>query len=243
MGWRVTFWAIALLCVPATIGILRGVVSTPRQTAADINSPRLRVELKQLSSPKLILAMALGALVNSGTFAAFIFLAPIVTDTTGLSDGWVPIVLMMFGVGSFLGVTVTGRLSDRRPGLVLAIGGPSLLAGWLALALFASYPILLVVLVLIQGALSFGVGSTLITQVLYAASGAPTMGGSYATVALNIGAATGPVLGALGLATGSGTVAPLWVASGLTAISLVTMLLAGCVLTPTIAERGWLRSL
>ncbi|MER6940532.1 MFS transporter, partial [Nocardioides sp. NPDC000441] len=38
-GWRTTFWAIALLCVPATIGILRGVGSAPGATAADGGTP------------------------------------------------------------------------------------------------------------------------------------------------------------------------------------------------------------
>ena len=103
------------------------------------------------------------------------------------------------------------------------------------LAVVASHPVALIVLVLVQGFLSFGVGSTLITRVLYAASGAPTMGGSYATAALNIGAAAG-VLGALGLATGLGLLAPVWVASVLTAIALVIMLLTRRALTKTAAE-------
>lgn len=220
MGWRTTLWAIAILCVPAAFGVIRGITNDAGQTATGATPPRLRAELLQLASPPLILAMALGALINGGTFAAFTFLAPVVTETAGLADGWVPIALAMFGLGSFLGVTIAGRLSDQRPGLVLAVGGPLLLAGWITLAVVASHPVLLLCLILVQGVLSFGVGSTLITRVLSAASGAPTMGGSYATAALNIGAAAGPVLGAFGLAAGLGLLAPVWVASALTAIAL-----------------------
>ncbi|SDL37260.1 MFS transporter, DHA1 family, chloramphenicol resistance protein [Nocardioides sp. YR527] len=224
-GWRTTFWAIALLCVPAAIGILRGVAYAPGRTAAD--GPGLRAELGQLRSPGLVLAMALGALVNGGTLAAVTYLAPVVTETAGLADEWISVMLVMFGIGSFLGVTLAGRLSDRRPGLVLAVGGSLLPAGWVALALAAAHPLLLLGLVLLQGVLAFGVGSTLIARVLYAASGAPTMGGSYATAALNTGAAAGPVLGALGLATGAGVLAPVWVAAALTALALVVMRLSG----------------
>ncbi|NYI75716.1 Cmx/CmrA family chloramphenicol efflux MFS transporter [Nocardioides panzhihuensis] len=225
-GWRTTFWAISLLCVPAAIGILRGIADSQPRADAGTGSPRLRAELGQLRSHRLLLAMALGALVNGGTFAAFTFLAPVVTETAGLEDAWISVVLVMFGLGSFLGVTVAGRLSDTRPGLVLAIGGPLLLAGWIALALAASNPVLLVVLALVLGMLSFGVGSTLIAQVLYAASGAPTMGGSYATAALNLGAAAGPILGALALTTEAAELAPVWVAAGLTALALAVMLLS-----------------
>ncbi|GAA1541777.1 MULTISPECIES: Cmx/CmrA family chloramphenicol efflux MFS transporter [Brevibacterium] len=230
LGWRATFWAIAVLCVPAALGVLRGIPNDLRQVAATGGEPKLLDELRQLSSPRLVLAMVLGALVNGGTFAAFTYLAPVVTGTSGLAEEWVSVALVMFGIGSFLGVTIAGRLSDQRPGLVLAIGGPLLLAGWIALALVAAHPVALIVLVLAQGVLAFGVGSTLIARVLYAASDAPTMGGSYATAALNIGAAAGPVLGAVALASGPGLVAPLWVASGLTAVSLVILVVSRRVL-------------
>ncbi|MFE6996179.1 Cmx/CmrA family chloramphenicol efflux MFS transporter [Microbacterium sp. NPDC057659] len=236
MGWRATFWTIAILCVPALIGVIRGITDDAGRSATSASSPDLGAELRQLTAPRLILTMALGALINGATFAAFTFLAPVVTEKAGLAEGWVSVALVMFGLGSFLGVTIAGRLSDRRPGLVLAIGGPLLLAGWIALAAVASHPVALLALVLVQGLLAFGVGSTLITLVLYSASGAPTMGGSYATSALNLGAAVGPVLGAVGLATGSGLLAPVWIAAALTAAALVIMLLARHSLTRATAE-------
>lgn len=236
MGWRATFWTIAVLCVPALIGVIRGIPDDDGRSATSVSSPDLGAELRQLKAPRLILTMALGALINGATFAAFTFLAPVLTESAGLAGGWVSVALVMFGIGSFLGVTIAGRLSDRRPGLVLAIGGPLLLAGWIALAAVASHPVALMTLVLVQGLLAFGVGSTLITLVLYSASDAPTMGGSYATSALNLGAAVGPVLGAVGLATGLGPLAPVWVASTLTAAALVIMLLARHSLTTARAE-------
>lgn len=233
-GWRTTFWAIALLCVPATVGILRGVGSAPGGTAV---TPGLRAELGRLRSPRLLLAMALGALVNGGTFAAITYLAPVVTGTAGLAEVWISVMLVMFGVGSFLGVTLAGRLSDHRPGLVLVVGGPLLPVGWIALALVAPQPGLLLGLVLVQGMLAFGVGSTLIARVLYAASGAPTMAGAYATAALNTGAAAGPVLGALGLATGAGALAPVWVAAAMTTLALLVMLLSRRALMMSVPAR------
>lgn len=238
LGWRTTFWAIGILCIPAVIGVIRGIADDAGRTDTSTTSPRLRAELGQLATPRLILAMALGALINGGTFAAFTFLAPVVTETAGLAEGWVSVALVMFGIGSFLGVTLAGRLSDHRPGIVLTVGGPLLLTGWIVSALVASHPVALIALVFVQGLLSFGVGSTLITRVLYAASGAPTMGGSYATAALNMGAAAGPVLGAFGLATGLGVLAPMWVAAALTTIALVVMLLSGRTLTETAAAAG-----
>ncbi|MER8041293.1 Cmx/CmrA family chloramphenicol efflux MFS transporter [Streptomyces sp. NPDC094032] len=218
-GWRATFWAVAALCLPAAIGVLTGI--RPRQEQNDVSEGRaLRAELALLKGRRLILVVVLAALVNAATFAGVTFLAPVVTGTAGLGELWISVALVLFGVGSFLGVTVAGRLSDRRPGLVLAVGGPLLLIGWPASAVLADRPVALLVLVCVQGALSFAVGGTLITRILYEAAGAPTMAGSYATAALNIGAAVGPLVAATTLTTAAGELGPLWVSGLLVAVGL-----------------------
>ena len=224
MGWRATFWAVALLCVPAAVGILTGI---RRRRQSEPGEPdrvtSLAFELAQLRGPRLLIAVLLGALVNGGTFAAFTFLAPIVTQTAGLGEVWVSLALVLFGIGSFAGVTAAGRLSDQHARMTLGVATPILHLGWLALALLARHPVPMLTLVLVQGALAFAVGSTLITRVLYAASAAPTMSGSYATAALNIGGAAGPAIGALAL-PGPSHLGPVWVASVLTGIALAVLM-------------------
>ncbi|MFG1889050.1 Cmx/CmrA family chloramphenicol efflux MFS transporter [Micromonospora sp. NPDC049051] len=237
LGWRATFWAIALLCLPAAYGVVKGIPAragqTPQGTAAGSS---LRHEIAQLAIPRLVLVMLLGALVNAATFATFTFLAPIVTDTAGLGDLWVSVVLVLFGIGSFTGVTLAGRLSDQHPRIVIAVGGPLLLLGWVALAALAAQPVALLLLVFVQGALSFALGSTLIARVLYAAASAPTMGGSYATAALNIGAAGGPVVAAMTLGTNIGNLGPVWVSGVMVAIALVIALPLRRFITPRVGQ-------
>lgn len=234
LGWRATFWAIALLCLPAAFGIVKGIpVHAGESTPA---GPSLRTEIAQLAMPRLVLVMLLGALVNAATFATFTFLAPIVTDTAGLGEFWVSVVLVLFGFGSFVGVTFAGRLSDQRPGIVIRLGGPLLLLGWVALATLAAQPVALLILVFVQGALSFALGSTLIARVLYEAAGAPTMGGSYATAALNIGAAGGPVVAAATLGADAGDLGPVWVSSLLVALALLTALPLLRVVAPRVGQ-------
>ncbi|MFG2133516.1 Cmx/CmrA family chloramphenicol efflux MFS transporter [Streptomyces sp. NPDC048751] len=220
LGWRATFWAVAALCLPAALGILKG-IPTGRVKEKATGGPTLRAELAQLTRPRLVLVMLLGALVNAATFASFTFLAPVVTETAGLEELWISVVLVLFGAGSFVGVTVAGRLSDQRPGLVITVGGPLLLIGWPVLAMLANEPVALFTLVFVQGALSFALGSTLITRILYEAAGAPTMAGSYATAALNVGAAAGPFIAATALSTAVGNLGPLWASGLLVAIALL----------------------
>ncbi|TVL91298.1 Cmx/CmrA family chloramphenicol efflux MFS transporter [Streptomyces sp. SAJ15] len=219
LGWRATFWAVAALCLPTAVGILKGIPARPAMEVAD--GPAMRSEVAELKRPRLLLVMLLGALVNAATFASFTFLAPVVTDTAGLGELWISVALVLFGVGSFAGVTVAGRMSDQHPGAVIAVGGPLLLIGWPALAALADKPVALFTLVFVQGALSFALGSTLITRVLYEAAGAPTMAGSYATAALNVGAAVGPLIAATTLTTAAGDLGPLWASGLLVALALL----------------------
>ncbi|WP_369193121.1 Cmx/CmrA family chloramphenicol efflux MFS transporter [Streptomyces djakartensis] len=220
LGWRATFWAVALLCLPAALGVLRG-IPAGRDAAGVTGRPALRAELAQLTRPPLVLVMLLGALVNAATFGSLTFLAPVVTGSAGLGEWWISVALVLFGAGSFTGVTVAGRLSDRRPGRVVALGGPLLLVGWPALAVLADEPVALFILLFVQGALSFAVGSTLVARVLHEAAGAPTMAGSYATAALNVGAAAGPVTAAAALGSPAGESGPLWASGLLVAVALL----------------------
>ncbi|MFI5552560.1 Cmx/CmrA family chloramphenicol efflux MFS transporter [Streptomyces sp. NPDC051738] len=216
-GWRAAFWAVALVSLPAVVAVA---LSVPGG-ADGSERPALRGELRSLRSPRLQVTLLLGALVNGATFCTFTYLAPLVTEVTGLGSGWVPAVLALFGAGSFVGVGVAGRFADRRPGVVLGVGGGALCLGWGALALGAGTPAVALGLVFVLGALSFGVGSTLVSEVLYAAPGAPTLGGGFATAAFNVGAALGPWLGGTAIGAGLGYRSPLWVSAALVALSLM----------------------
>ncbi|MBV1937015.1 MFS transporter [Streptomyces sp. BV286] len=215
-GWRSAFWAVVVLSVPALFAIVRSVPGGA-PAAAQVS---VRSELRVLRAPRLQVALLLGALVNGATFCTFTYLAPLVTGVTGLGERWVPLVLALFGLGSFAGVAVAGRIADARPGPVLAGGGVALLLGWAVLGLTAGNPVAAVVLAFVQGALSFGVGSTLISRVLYAAAGAPTLAGGFATAAFNVGGALGPWFGGVVIGAGLGYRSPVWVSTALVGLAL-----------------------
>ncbi|MFH9488590.1 Cmx/CmrA family chloramphenicol efflux MFS transporter [Streptomyces halstedii] len=209
-GWRSAFWAVALVPLPAAFALLRAV---PGGRAGDGPPASARTELSALARPRLLLTLLVMALVQGATFCTFSYLEPLVTRVTGFGAGWVPVVLALFGVGSFAGVTLAGRLADSRPKAVIGTGLVALTAGWAALALTAARPAAALVLVLVQGALAFGTGTALISRVFQQAPEAPTLAGSFATAAFNVGAAAGPWLGGLALGAGLGFRAPVWVSA------------------------------
>ncbi|MFD6275695.1 Cmx/CmrA family chloramphenicol efflux MFS transporter [Streptomyces sp. NPDC060209] len=237
-GWRSAFWAVALVSVPAAVALL---VAVPGGRPDDAPQVGARSELRALARPRLLLTLLVMALVQGATFCTFSYLEPLVTRVTGFGAGWVPVVLALFGVGSFAGVTLAGRLADARPDAVIGLGMTALAVGWAALALTAAHPVAALALVLLQGALAFGTGTTLITRVFHLAPDAPTMAGSFATAAFNVGAAAGPWLGGLALGAGFGFRAPVWVSALLmgAALALTGVLSAasGVVRPPTARRR------
>ncbi|MYW21871.1 Cmx/CmrA family chloramphenicol efflux MFS transporter, partial [Streptomyces sp. SID2955] len=94
-------------------------------------------------------------------------------------------------------------------------------------------------LVFVQAALSFAVGSTLIARVLHEAAEAPTMAGAYATAALNVGAAVGPLVATAALGA-MGSRGPLWASAVLVLTALLAALPFGRV-TGAARSRGAFR--
>jgi len=198
LGWRATLWAIALLCLPALISVL---IAAPGRIRDDDAAARIAIgrEVRTLLRRPVQLNIALAVLINGATFCTFTYLAAIATGAGRLSDGAVPLLLSVFGVGAFLGVRLAGRLGDRHWRALLTIAGPVLVAGWAVFAAVADLPVMLFACALAQGVLSFAVGSTVVARIIATADGAPTMGGSFATAALNVGAVLGPVTGGIAL--------------------------------------------
>lgn len=221
-GWRSAFWAVAALCLPALALVFR---SAPA-AAARRRDVSIRGEARELGSRPVRLAMTLAALVNGATFATFAYLAVIATEVTHLPGGAVPGLLAAFGVGAFVGVTAAGRVGDGqlRPGLVLAVC--ALPAGWAVLAATSAHTAMLFVVTIIQGGLSFGIGSMLVNRVMVVAARAPSLGGSFATVALNAGAFLGPLLAGMATETTHDYRHAAWVSAALAAAAAVVIVAA-----------------
>ncbi|GAA1594994.1 MFS transporter [Actinomadura kijaniata] len=210
-GWRAAFWAVAaltLLSVAAIAALL------PARDAAPADAG-LRAELRDLTRPPLLLSYTVNALVQGATFCTFTYLAPLVTETAGLAEGWVPVLLVLFGGGATLGITIGGRVTDARPRTVLVCGAVALTAGWALLALTAGNPVALVALVFVQGMLAFGLAPALTSRTFALAAGAPTLAGGFVTAAFNVGNTLGPWLGGLTIDAGWGFRSPVGVSLAL----------------------------
>src|SRR3954470_20387430 len=93
LGWRGTFWAVALLAGIAAVVIGR---FAPKDEPGRL--PSARAELRALRSGRLWLVLTATVLVMGGCMGTFSFLSPLLTDRAGISLQWVPLVFVCFGV-------------------------------------------------------------------------------------------------------------------------------------------------
>ncbi|MGW7603635.1 Cmx/CmrA family chloramphenicol efflux MFS transporter [Streptomyces sp. AgN23] len=215
-GWRSAFWAVAALCLPA----LALVFHQAPTDAAGRKEVSIRREARVVASRPVQWAMVLAAVVNGATFATFAYLAVIATDIAHLPDAAVPALLAAFGVGAFVGVTTAGRRADGGFGKGLLLAVCALPLGWAVLAATSPYPAPLFIVTVLQGGLSFGIGSTLVTRVMRTASRAPSLSGSFATVALNAGAFLGPLVAGVVTETTGDYRGAVWVSAALAATAV-----------------------
>lgn len=196
LGWRSTFWGVAVLCVPAIVGLLldRSLRSSPVAPPFDI-----RVELAELRRGPVLGAVVLAMLVNAGTFGVFTYLG-LIGEESGLEGAAIPLLLAAFGVGSFLGVSATARWAGARERLWVIGGSVLLTVVWAVFAALSSVSWGIVVMAVVGGTVSFAVGAALIGRIVREATNAPVMGGAYATAALNMGALAGPLAAGAALA-------------------------------------------
>ncbi|MFD8250474.1 Cmx/CmrA family chloramphenicol efflux MFS transporter [Nocardia sp. NPDC059691] len=197
--WRIAFWAVAIVSGAAVIPVWAMVPRTARTgDRPAIGESSLLREWAVLGERPVLTSVLVAVLVNAATFAGFTFLGSITAGLSTADSRWVPIVLALFGIGSFVGVTVCGRHSDRHRERIVTVGTSGLVGVWLLAALTAHVLPGVAIMATVSGAVAFGVGSTLITTIVQtAAPAAPRIAGALATTAFNIGAVLGPLTAAV----------------------------------------------
>ncbi|MFE6780279.1 Cmx/CmrA family chloramphenicol efflux MFS transporter [Streptomyces sp. NPDC057702] len=217
-GWRAAFWAVAGLSVLGLVGVIALVPRTAPATGDD--APSLRRELLIYRDRQVWLALVTTALNGAAVFALFSYLGPLLTDSAGLKESWVPTVLGLFGVGALIGTAIGGRFADAHLFGTIYGGIAASTAVLTLLALTAHWPVAAVTLSLLLGVTAFATAPALNARMFNVASAAPTLAGATTTSAFNIGNTVGPWLGGLVIGAGWGYSAVAWTAAAMAALAV-----------------------
>lgn len=221
LGWRATFWAIAGIGVVALVGVL---VLVPAVRVTE--TPSLARELSAFRSGQVWLSLGITVLGYGGMFGAFTYIAYTLTSVSGFASSAVPWLLVVFGVGLFVGNFAGGKLASRSiDGTLLVV----LVVLTVVLALFAvvaTSPVLTVIALVLMGAFGFATVPALQTRVMQYADHAPTLASGANIAAFNLGNALGAWIGGLTIAAGLGYTSPIWAGAGITLAAVVLTAIA-----------------
>ena len=217
-GWRSTFWAITVIGVAAFVGIAALVPTARPADATGTTSPR--AELAAFRSPQVWLSIVLTVLGYGGMFGGFTYIAFTLTEVSGFASGAVPWLLILFGLGLFVGNVLGGRAADRNLVRTLLVVLTALTMVLAAFALTASSKPATIVALVLMGAVGFAAVPGLQMRVMHYADRAPTLASGANIAAFNVGNALGAWLGGLTLAAGLGYTSPLWAGAAISALSV-----------------------
>ncbi|WP_239532173.1 MFS transporter [Microbacterium dextranolyticum] len=223
-GWRTAFALVAGIFALATVLIFFSVpahAGDPGRT--------LRAELGVFRIGQVWLTLGIGAIGFGGFFAAYSYIASIVTEVAGSPEWAVPLVLIVMGLGMTIGNLVGGRLADIDLRRTILVGLAALVVVQVLLALTSAWIVSLAVFVFAVGFVSSVISPAIQTRLMDVAGDNQSIAAALNHSALNIGNATGAFLGGVVIAAGFGFVAPVWVGALLAASGLVLALVSFAV--------------
>ncbi|MGN0096086.1 MAG: MFS transporter [Corynebacterium sp.] len=221
IGWRGPFWILALLALGAALVIFRQVPDDP----ADRPTPSLRAEVRSLLDGRVWLVLAGCAAVCGSSLAVYSFISPLLIDHSGLPASTVPLVLVGYGIGAFIGSNTGGSIGARRPFALLFSSATATFLVLVGLLLFSQNAVVTVVLVVLLGLFGMSTNPVLIGMAVRYADRAPTLASAMATAAFNVGTAVGSWIAGKALATSLGAGGPVAVGTFVAALYIVPLTL------------------
>ncbi|MFI7275387.1 MFS transporter [Streptomyces sp. NPDC049879] len=222
-GWRGGFWAVVALTGAGIVACLLGLPPAGAGTGRAA-VPSVARELATMRRPALWVVYGITLLTTAAYMITFNYLAAMFEDITGLPEAGVPPLLALFGVGAFAGLSIGGRVSDRRPhaALLAGAGATVVLSAVMVAAVHQVWAVVPVVFLL--GVAAFVLNPALYGRVFAIAAEAPTLAGATTVSAFQLGISVTPVLAAASLEQGAALTSVCWIGAAL-AMAAVPLIL------------------
>ncbi|WP_228515845.1 MFS transporter [Agreia pratensis] len=220
-GWRSAFWLVTVIFAATLVAII---ATVPLQAGNPEST--IRNELRAFSRPQIWLTLAMASIGFGGMFAVYSYIAPVVTDVTGLGSEVVPLVLVTFGVGMTLGNFIGGWAADKSVSRALLIFMPGIGLACLAFGLTASSAPGLFISIFFIGAFTSAASPTIQARLMDVAHDSQSIAAALNHSALNLGNSLGAFVGGVVIAAGFGYIAPAWVGIGLSIIGVSILLIS-----------------
>jgi DHA1 family inner membrane transport protein len=203
LEWRYAFGLVALIALLTVAMVARSLPPHPDEPHQD----PIR-ELRDFNRKPVWLALGIGAIGFAGMFCVFSYLAPTMTQVTGLPESWIPFGLVAFGAGGIIGTLGGGWLYDR-----LRFRSVAVVLAWSVVVLlvfpFAAHAAWSLLLVVVAVGTMGALATVLQAHLMEVAGGAQTLAAASNHSAFNAANALGPWLGGMAISAGFG-----WTSTG-----------------------------
>ena len=199
-SWRIIFYASSIVGLATWLSIFRFI---PYMEALPSNGKKAQFRFLRSLAPWLVIAATFFG--NGGMMCWYSYVSPMLTHVSGIPANWMPLMMVLAGVGMVLGGIYGGRLSDNiGPGHAGRVLQALMLVALTGEFLFGYNPWVAVPLMTLATFGLFGVGSPQQLLLIRYAEGGELLGGAMIQIAFNFGNAMGAYCGGLPVKAGLG---------------------------------------
>jgi DHA1 family inner membrane transport protein len=219
LGWRGTFWALAILAALAA-----PVIANFTPADEDRATPSTRAELRAIATGRMAILVLATVLATGGYMTVFSYLSPLATDRAGIPEQAVPLLFVVFGAGAIIGTNLAGRFADKRPLTTFITAAAATIALMALLIPLSTNTAATFVLMFLLGIAGMGIPPVGTGLAVRFAAAAPTLAAAISVSAFNGGTAIGTWTGAIALESPLGLLGPLAIAIVMALLGLTTLL-------------------
>jgi len=205
-GWRVAYLVVASIFALTFVAVALAVPFQPGDRTAT-----LKRELTAFARPQVWLALLTGAVGFGGFFAVYSYVGPVITKVTLQDDAFIPIALVVIGLGMTVGNLAGGRAADHNVMGTIFVCFALFVLSLAGFALFAQTTAGLLISLFLVGGAASALSPAVQSRLMDVAGDSQTLAAAANHAALNIGNSLGAYLGGVTIAAGLGYLSPTWV--------------------------------
>ncbi|MBT2533961.1 MFS transporter [Arthrobacter sp. ISL-48] len=211
IGWRLAAALLAFLAIVTFIG-LRAALPALGSTTLDRGHRAQWEPFVRTIKDGTLIALCVGTvLVVVAYFATYTYIAVFLERYAGVTGTALSMVLLAFGLAGLVGVSIVGKVTDRRPRLAAVVCLATLAAALFGMAVFADVaPVAVIVSVVALGGAFAAVPVCLQSAVIRVAPGSADVASSVYVVAFQIGIAGGSLIGGWMIDRDQLAMVPVW---------------------------------
>ncbi len=217
-GWQSSFYSLG---IAAFAVFLISLLTLPAREAA--TQEAAAQDLRKLRSPKLWSRYLVSLLTIGAAFAGFSYFTPLLEQNAGFATNTTTLILLAYGIVSFIGNLIVGKFADQHAIGILRIGHTLLFISLALLGAFSNAQPLVLAMVLIVGVAGVPMNPAMVARVAEI-GGTGNMVSTVHTSVITMGVALGSAIGALAIGrAGDDPSAAMWIGAAFAVLATLTL--------------------